>query len=202
MQPRCRRVAWRSYHGAELCPGLGLPMPTYSGKSRARRTRKAMQVPRTYACSSRFHGLREYVMIKGSRAVEQDQRRRDRPAVMCHSRGARTNVSTAANRSGWLHPKTDNMPYPAPATGTMRDWLIKPTQPYIGECGRTAACRSSSAIVAAGLVELTEPVTGAGFRAHGPCTASAGCTWRHASFAHVAPRVDRTRFVLWDSGPG
>ena len=49
--------------------------------------------------------------------------------------------------AGWLHPKTDNMPYPAPATGTMRDWLIKPTQPYIGECGRPAACRSSSAIL-------------------------------------------------------
>ncbi len=143
---RCRGVAWRSYRGAEWCRVLGLPMPTYSGKSQPRRTHTARQVPRTDACSSRFHGLREYVMIKRSRAGSAPPRQACRHVAAtrcpCECFTAVQSVRDGCVQNG-QHARCST------SHGEQRgDWLTKPTQPYIGECGRMAACRSSSAIVA------------------------------------------------------
>ena len=71
-------------------------------------------------------------------------------------------------------------PCPMQHDRTTRDWLTQPTHPYIGACGRMAACPSSWVIVAVGLVEPTQPDQ----RGRFSTARSVYCVSR----MHVAPR--------------
>jgi len=99
-----------------------------------------------------------------------------------------------------LRPK--RTPCPMQHERTTPDWLTQPTHPYIGECGRMAACLRPALLLPAGLVEVTQPDQRGRFSAARSVYCVSRMHVRHASLAHVAPRVGRTRFVVRDSGPG